>query len=137
MLMSEQEKVAHMEQCRERWQQALRVMDGLDDRQRTKGWYMGDWGHIKECETTCCLAGWCGLDPWFQQEGLVFQPPGDYDKEHPPLFPQQDPDQFFRWGYQLFYGNNRTTWEEMRGKVAQQIVTMTEMIMIQQTRLSP
>lgn len=30
------------------------------------------------CNTTCCAAGWAGLDPWFISQGFCLQPLSDY-----------------------------------------------------------
>ena len=55
----------------ERLQQAKRVMHGLSDDQRLKNFDIGVFVIQSDNGVVGCIAGLCGMDPWFQQEGLV------------------------------------------------------------------
>lgn len=55
----------------ERWEQALRVLEGLSAHEREYHFNMGIWGKETPCGTVACLAGHCSLDPWFQSRGFT------------------------------------------------------------------
>lgn len=56
-----------------RWENALRVLDNMNEHERKKHFDMSTWGVNTACGTVACLAGHCGLDPWFQERGLVLR----------------------------------------------------------------
>lgn len=53
----------------ERLRQALRVMEGLSDVDRTN-FNINVIAQRTEAGIAACIAGHCGLDPWFQDRGL-------------------------------------------------------------------
>ena len=55
----------------ERLQQAIRVMEGLSDEQRFKNVDIGVFVRNSDNGIVGCIGGLCGMDPWFQQEGLT------------------------------------------------------------------
>lgn len=61
-------------QLTERWQNVLRVLQALTPHQREKHWRMSTWGRTTDCGTVACAAGHCGLDRWFQSQGLTLEP---------------------------------------------------------------
>lgn len=67
--MKSWEKCSHAERI-ERWENAIRVLQGLSRHERRKHWNMGWWGNKTACGTVACAAGHCGLDPWFRERGL-------------------------------------------------------------------
>lgn len=56
--------------CFERLQRALRVMQGLSEIDRTN-FSLWVWAVQRDSGISGCIAGLCGLDPWFQSQGLV------------------------------------------------------------------
>jgi hypothetical protein len=56
---------------RERLQQALRVMQGVVERHEEDRFDINTFARDSEGGVICCIAGFCGLDPWFQERGLV------------------------------------------------------------------
>lgn len=54
----------------ERWKNVERVLKGLSKHERTRHWRMDTWGMPTACGTSCCAAGHCSLDPWFQEQGF-------------------------------------------------------------------
>lgn len=54
----------------ERFENLIRVMNGLSEHERIKHFNMRTWGTETECGTACCAAGFCGLDPWFNEQGF-------------------------------------------------------------------
>ena len=56
---------------RERLQQAKRVMQGLSDQQRVNNFSMNVFAISSDLGVIACIAGHCGLDPWFQERGFV------------------------------------------------------------------
>lgn len=54
----------------ERWENVLRVLQGLSAHQRRKHWDMSNIAYATPCGTICCAVGYCGLDPWFRRRGL-------------------------------------------------------------------
>ena len=56
-----------------RLQRAYKIMDKMTPHERRKHFDMGKWGQKTECGTVGCLAGHCGLDPWFKKEGFEFR----------------------------------------------------------------
>jgi hypothetical protein len=75
----------------ERWEQLLRVLDGLTTHERQKHFYMGSWGVQTDCGTVACAAGHCALDPWFRERGFI----GKFDHRYELIFPQLRPEVFF------------------------------------------
>jgi hypothetical protein len=88
-------------QLLERWQQAQRVLEEMSEYVIKNRFYMGSWGWRTECGTVACLAGHCGMDPWFRQRGFIFKPRPLGTGRGPPVwglvnaFPAQLPRQFF------------------------------------------
>ena len=58
----------------ERWQNVERVLTNLPPHEREKHWRMSTWGRTTPCGTIACAAGHCGMDPWFQSQGLRLEP---------------------------------------------------------------
>lgn len=56
---------------RERLEQAVRVMEGLTETQRAKNFDINCIVRDSEDGIVACIAGWCGLDPWFQERGFI------------------------------------------------------------------
>ena len=56
---------------RERLQQAVRVMEQLSERQRLNNFDINIVACDSDDGVVGCVAGLCGLDPWFQERGLV------------------------------------------------------------------
>jgi len=63
-------KIVSLDQERERWKNALRVLEAMDEHARISHFYMGDWINFNECGTVGCIAGHCSLDPWFHEQGF-------------------------------------------------------------------
>lgn len=59
----------------QRLEQALRVMNEMTPHERRKHFDMNTWGEITSCGTVGCLAGHCGMDPWFRRRGFKFNFP--------------------------------------------------------------
>jgi len=55
---------------RERLQQAKRVMEGLTEQQRSNNFDINRFASESEFGVIACIAGHCGLDPWFQAQGF-------------------------------------------------------------------
>jgi hypothetical protein len=95
----------------ERWEQAVRVLEGLDEHTRTQHWDMGVWGRRTPCGTVACAAGHCGLDPWFRERGLqlnmyLF----NIDAEDNPDNYDLDPDTFDVAGFFGYFGSRDIFW---------------------------
>ena len=58
----------------ERWENVVRVLQNLPAHEKRKHFDMANWGIINECGTVACAAGHCGLDPWFNKQGLKLLP---------------------------------------------------------------
>lgn len=58
-------------ECRERLQQAKRVLEGLSEEQRVHNFDINIVARHSARGIVACIAGHCGLDPWFQERGLV------------------------------------------------------------------
>ena len=56
---------------RERLQQAKRVMEGLVEAQQTDRFNINIFAAQRGDHIIGCIAGLCGLDPWFQKQGFV------------------------------------------------------------------
>lgn len=54
----------------ERLGQAVRVMEGLSESERAN-FTLSAWAERRVSGIAGCIAGHCGLDPWFQAQGLV------------------------------------------------------------------
>lgn len=54
----------------ERLKQAIRVMDGLAESERAN-FTLSAWATRTPAGLCACIAGHCGLDPWFQERGLI------------------------------------------------------------------
>lgn len=61
---------------RERLEQALRVMEGLSQNEREHQFDMEVFARQTPHGIVACIAGHCGLDPWFQEQGLITRPDG-------------------------------------------------------------
>jgi hypothetical protein len=77
----------------ERWEQVLRVLEGLTPHEREKHFFMGIWGQETACGTVACAAGHCALDPWFRERGFI----GEFDSRfnNTLQFPKTKPAEFF------------------------------------------
>jgi hypothetical protein len=53
----------------ERLNQAVRVMENLSENDRAN-FDLGVWAVVRDGSIAACVAGHCGLDPWFQAQGL-------------------------------------------------------------------
>jgi hypothetical protein len=56
---------------RERLQQAKRVVEALSNEQRVNNFDIGRYAVESVYGVVGCIAGLCGLDPWFQERGFV------------------------------------------------------------------
>lgn len=56
---------------RERLEQALRVTNGLLKGGRERNFTIAYYAQESESGIIGCIAGHCGLDPWFQERGFV------------------------------------------------------------------
>ena len=63
---------------RERLQQAKRVIEGLPEHQREKLFDIAVFAVESEWGTIACIAGHCGLDPWFQELGFFTDTRGTF-----------------------------------------------------------
>ena len=68
--MKEFDEISRNDQI-ERWENVLRVLEGLGPHERAEHWDMSLWGRKTECGTVACAAGHCGLDPWFRERGFT------------------------------------------------------------------
>ena len=55
----------------ERLQQAKRVLLSLSEQQRTANFDISIFAKRSDHGVIACIAGYCGLDPWFQERGFV------------------------------------------------------------------
>jgi hypothetical protein len=55
----------------ERLQQAKRVLLGLSEQQRAANFDINIYARRSDHGVIACIAGHCGLDPWFQERGFV------------------------------------------------------------------
>lgn len=55
----------------ERFQQAIRVMSDMTAERIENEFNMSTWGEKTACGTVACAAGWCAMDPWFNERGLM------------------------------------------------------------------
>jgi hypothetical protein len=55
---------------RERLQQAKRVLKGLSEQQRATNFNIARFAVDSSDGVVACIAGFCGLDPWFQERGF-------------------------------------------------------------------
>lgn len=60
---------------RERFDNLLRVLRGVQSQHNDEGFNLLYWYSDKsladhECATSACAVGWCCQDPWFQEQGL-------------------------------------------------------------------
>ena len=94
----------------ERWEQALRVLEGMTEHERTKHFNMGIWGAETDCGTVACLAGHCSLDPWFRDRGFR----GKFSIDGYLKFTDATPEGFFgeRGNAHIFTGPDET-WEDV------------------------
>ena len=56
---------------RERLQQAKRVLEGLSEEQRENNFEINVFARQSARGIVACIAGYCGLDPWFQERDFV------------------------------------------------------------------
>jgi hypothetical protein len=54
----------------ERLKQAVRVMEGLSEAERSN-FTLHAWAVRTPAGICACIAGHCGLDPWFQERGFI------------------------------------------------------------------
>lgn len=102
----------------ERWQQALRVLEGMTEHERTQHFNMGTWGEKTDCGTVACLAGHCALDPWFSERGFT----GRFNSYGSLIFPAERPVDFFgARGYDHIFTGDAEAWEDVVGLVKEQI----------------
>lgn len=83
--------------CRERLEQALRVMEGLSEHQRAHEFDMHVYAKRTPHGISACIAGFCGFDPWFQERefetsvgdvlGSTSVPPGEFFGTEKPFLP--------------------------------------------------
>jgi len=64
-------KVISPKERLKRWQQVQRVMEGLTRHERKHHFNIHHWIQYTDCGTVACIAGHCGLDPWFRKRGLI------------------------------------------------------------------
>jgi hypothetical protein len=57
-------------ECRERLQQAKRLLQGLSETERIHNFDITVFAVTSPNGVVGCIAGLCGLDPWFQERGL-------------------------------------------------------------------
>jgi hypothetical protein len=70
MIMSTQTAATIAATFVERLNQAIRVMDGLAEPERSN-FTLNAWATRTPAGVCACIAGHCGLDPWFQERGLI------------------------------------------------------------------
>lgn len=63
------DEISHAEKI-ERWENVLRVLNGLSEHERQHHWDMRAFGTRNACGTVACAAGHCGLDPWFRERNF-------------------------------------------------------------------
>ena len=56
---------------REGLQQAIRVLQALPEQQRVNNFNISIYAIRSGVGVIACIAGHCGLDPWFQERGFV------------------------------------------------------------------
>jgi len=96
--------MATNEELIERWQNVERVLTNLPEHERRKHWRMSTWGRVTACGTIACAAGHCGMDKWFQSQGLTLQPA--QDGEANALFSGRDPTDILP----EFFGEDGVRW---------------------------
>jgi len=58
----------------ERLHQAVRVMQEVIERNDQERFDIHVYARADRGGPVCCIAGFCGLDPWFQERGLIAVP---------------------------------------------------------------
>ena len=58
----------------ERLHQAVRVMQEVLERKEEERFDICVYARAGKDGPVCCIAGFCGLDPWFQERGLIAVP---------------------------------------------------------------
>jgi hypothetical protein len=108
----------------ERWEQALRVLESMDEHEREKHFDMSMWGARTSCGTVACVAGHCSFDPWFREHGFS----GKFDEDHDVLrFPQAQPLEFFgKGGAQAVLFAYQASYDEVVGYVREHIEKLKE-----------
>jgi hypothetical protein len=106
----------------ERWEQALRVLESMDEHTRTKHFDMWAWGSVTSCGTVACAAGHCALDPWFRERGLI----GVLD-DYSMTFTDLQPYEFFGRGgtYAVFHAYE-SSYDEVLGYVREHIAHLRQ-----------
>jgi hypothetical protein len=59
-----------MDEKIERWEHADLTLKNLSPHEKRKHFDLGDWGTKGPCGTVACVAGHCGMDPWFRRRGF-------------------------------------------------------------------
>jgi hypothetical protein len=72
-----------------RWEECLRVLQGLSRHEKRHHFNMAEWGIETDCGAVMCAGGFCGNDPWFRRRGFVYSLNGYYK------FPRMGPQRFF------------------------------------------
>lgn len=67
----------------ERFENLIRVMNGLDEHERTEHFNMKSWSMETDCGTTMCAAGFCGVDPWFNSQQFVLTEKSEWSVSKP------------------------------------------------------
>lgn len=57
----------------ERWQRAIQTLEGLSPHAKKNHFDIGSWAVKTTCGTVACIAGHCGMSPWFRKRGLKFK----------------------------------------------------------------
>lgn len=104
----------------ERWEQVLRVLEGLTPHEREKHFFMGIWGQETACGTVACAAGHCALDPWFRERGFIGEFDGRFNNTL--QFPKAKPEEFFgQRGHNMIFTGPYEDYESVVGAVKEQI----------------
>lgn len=102
----------------EKWEQLLRVLDGLTPHEREKHLYMGVWGAQTDCGTVACAAGHCAMDPWFRERGFI----GKFGAMNEMTFPKWQPEDFFgQRGYDMIFTGPHEEYDEVVAAVKDHI----------------
>jgi hypothetical protein len=59
----------------ERFEQLIRVLQDLPPHEKRKHFNIREWAEQTDCGTTCCAAGFAGLDSWFRRRGFKLTKP--------------------------------------------------------------
>lgn len=56
-----------------RWEHVDLTLKNLSPHEKRKHFNLGEWGKKTECGTVACVAGHCGLDPYFRRQGFKLE----------------------------------------------------------------